>query len=55
MVAKLCMGDCKALRGRLQSFALADAKLCVWDGQKLLALQGTVAHRKFLLYLEPYN
>ena len=28
-VAKLCVGDCKALRWRLQSFALADAMLCV--------------------------
>ena len=27
--AKLCIGDCKALRWRLQSFALAVAKLCV--------------------------
>ena len=27
--AKLCVGKCKALRGRLQCFALADAKLCV--------------------------
>ena len=30
-IAKLCVGDCKALRWLLQSFALADAKLCV-DG-----------------------
>ena len=29
--AKLCVGGCKALRWRLQSFALAVAKLCV-DG-----------------------
>ena len=36
--AKLCIGDCKALRGRLQSFALADAKLCV-DGCKALRLR----------------
>ena len=28
-IAKLCVGDCKALRWRMQSFALADAKLCV--------------------------
>ena len=27
--AKLCVGGCKALRWRLQSFALAIAKLCV--------------------------
>ena len=27
--AKLCIGRCKALRGRMQSFALAVAKLCV--------------------------
>ena len=27
--AKLCVGGCKALRGRMQSFALAIAKLCV--------------------------
>ena len=27
--AKLCVGGCKALRWRLQSFALAVAKLCV--------------------------
>ena len=27
--AKLCIGDCKALRGQLQSFALTVAKLCV--------------------------
>ena len=27
-VAKLCVGDCKALRWRLQSFAWADAMLC---------------------------
>ncbi|MDD6752352.1 MAG: hypothetical protein PUE15_00365, partial [Prevotella sp.] len=27
--AKLCVGRCKALRWRLQSFALAVAKLCV--------------------------
>ena len=27
--AKLCIGDCKALRWLLQSFALAVAKLCV--------------------------
>ena len=33
MVAKLCVGDCKALRWPMQSFALADAMLCVWDGQ----------------------
>ena len=31
--AKLCVGNCKALRWRLQSFALVIAKLCVWDGQ----------------------
>ena len=30
--AKLCVGGCKALRWRLQSFALAIAKLCVRDG-----------------------
>ena len=29
MKAILCVGGCKALRGRLQCFALADAKLCV--------------------------
>ena len=29
MKAMLCVGGCKALRGRLQSFALADAMLCV--------------------------
>ena len=29
MVAKLCVGDCKALRWPMQSFALADAMLCV--------------------------
>ena len=33
--AKLCVVGCKALRGRLQSFAWADAKLCV-DGCKAL-------------------
>ena len=33
--AKLCVGGCKALRWRLQSFALAVAKLCV-DGCKAL-------------------
>ena len=27
--AKLCVGGCKALRWQLQSFALADAMLCV--------------------------
>ena len=27
--AKLCVGSCKALRGQMQSFALAVAKLCV--------------------------
>ena len=27
--AKLCVGGCKALRWQLQSFALADALLCV--------------------------
>ncbi|OYP58239.1 hypothetical protein CIL02_14260 [Prevotella sp. P3-122] len=27
--AKLCMGDCKALRWLMQSFALTVAKLCV--------------------------
>ena len=30
--AKLCIGDCKALRGQLQSFALAVAKLCARGG-----------------------
>ena len=30
-IAKLCVGDCKALRWRMQSFALADAMLCVDD------------------------
>ena len=29
MKAKLCVGRCKALRGRMQSFAMAVAKLCV--------------------------
>ena len=28
-IAKLCVGDCKALRWLMQSFALADAMLCV--------------------------
>ena len=31
--AKLCDSTCKALRWHLQSFALADAMLCVGDGQ----------------------
>ena len=31
--AKHCEDRCKALRWQLQSFALAIAKLCVWDGQ----------------------
>ena len=30
--AKLCVGVCKALRWRLQSFALAVAMLCVFWG-----------------------
>ncbi|MDY3876471.1 MAG: hypothetical protein SOZ60_03520, partial [Prevotella sp.] len=34
-VAKLCVGGCKALRGRLQSFALAHAMLCVPRWAKL--------------------
>ena len=33
--AKLCVGGCKALRWRLQSFALAIAKLCVGDCKAL--------------------
>ncbi|MCI6309216.1 MAG: hypothetical protein MR615_02670 [Prevotella sp.] len=33
--AMLCVDDCKALRGRLQSFAWTIAKLCV-DGCKAL-------------------
>ena len=28
-IAKLCVGDCKALRWQMQCFALADAMLCV--------------------------
>ena len=31
--AKHCEDRCKALHWQLQSFALAIAKLCVWDGQ----------------------
>ena len=27
--ANVCVGECKALRGQMQSFALAVAKLCV--------------------------
>ena len=33
--ANVCVSDCKALRGQMQSFALAVAKLCV-DGCKAL-------------------
>ena len=33
--AKLCVGGCKALRWRLQSFALAHAMLCVPRWAKL--------------------
>ena len=33
--AKLCVVGCKALRGRLQSFAWAVAKLCVGDCKAL--------------------
>ena len=33
--AKLCVGDCKALLGQMQSFALAVAKLCVGDCKAL--------------------
>ena len=32
MKAKLCVGRCKALRRRMQSFAWANAKLCVKVG-----------------------
>ena len=32
MKAMLCVGGCKALRGRLQSFALTIAMLCVRVG-----------------------
>ena len=34
-VAKLCVGNCKALRGQLQSFAWAVAKLCVGNCKAL--------------------
>ncbi|MCI7360108.1 MAG: hypothetical protein MSH36_01995 [Prevotella sp.] len=34
-IAKLCVGDCKALRWLMQSFALADAMLCVDDCKAL--------------------
>ena len=67
----LCVGDCKALRGRLQSFALRYAKLaqkslvlfwirelvlfCIRRMEERLDIQVTVAPRKFLLNLNIIN
>ena len=46
MKAMLCVGKCKALRGRMQSFAWADAKLCE-SGCKALRLRWAKQARKF--------
>ena len=46
MKAMLCVGKCKALRGRMQSFAWADAKLCE-SGCKALRLRWAKLARKF--------
>ena len=45
--AKLCVSNCKALRGQLQSFAWADAKLCVKKGLIVDEIDDSLADKGF--------
>ena len=40
--ANVCVGSCKALRGQMQSFALAVAKLCVGTCNALRSEMGKI-------------
>ena len=44
--ANVCVGGCKALRGQMQSFALAVAKLCVGTCNALLLGWAKLAQKK---------
>ena len=48
--AKLCVDDCNALRGRLQSFALADAMLCVGWCKALRLRWARLAQKSSVLF-----
>ena len=45
--AKLCVSNCKALRGQMQSFAWADAKLCVKKGLIVDEIDDSLADKGF--------
>ena len=46
-IAKLCVGNCKALRWQMQCFAWADAKLCVKKGLIVDEIDESLADKGF--------
>ena len=50
MKAMLCVGGCKALRWRMQSFAMAHAMLCVSGCNALRLKMAKLAQKQYVLF-----
>ena len=54
-IAKLCIGACNALRGRMQSFARTDAKLCSEIGKTGTEIVSPILDKRISPILDKRN